>query len=168
MRARLSSLTTVPVVTICRPLPDRSELIALSQVDLNVVSSLIKPPQGGYDRAADGQGALADRISKVVPRRGELRGVFVRTALAGRLRLPGVRPWWRGGAEEPGVHLRMLRLWPADLNHGGHGAAPCQAAADGLVLGRASDVDAFQRNVGAAVGGSARPHLYDRLAADTE
>src|ERR1019366_3028491 len=43
-----------------------------------------------------------------------------------------------------------------------------QAAADGLVLGRASDVDAFQRNVGAAVGGSTRPHLSDRLAADTE
>src|ERR1700680_398461 len=40
-----------------------------------------------------------------------------------------------------------------------HGAAPHQAAADSLVLGRASDVDAFQRNVGTAVGGSARPHL---------
>src|SRR5271156_3116327 len=62
----------------------------------------------------------------------------------------------------------MLRLWPADLDHSGHGAAPHQAAADGLVLGRASDVDAFQRNVGAAVGGSAWPHLSDRLAADTE
>src|ERR1700686_1047445 len=60
-------------------------------------------------------------------------------------------------AEEPGVHKRMLRLWLADLDHGGHGAAPHQAAADGLVLGRASDVDAFQRNVGATVGGSARP-----------
>src|ERR1700681_4413758 len=46
-----------------------------------------------------------------------------------------------------------------DLDHGGHGAAPHQAAADSLVLGRASDVDAFQRNVGTAVGGSARPHL---------
>src|ERR1039457_7445984 len=62
----------------------------------------------------------------------------------------------------------MLRLCPADLDRGGRRAAPHQATADGLVLGRASDVDAFQRNVGAAVGGSARPHLSDRLAADTE
>ena|ERR1019366_6742527 len=64
---------------------------------------------------------------------------------------PVVRQWSRGGAEEPGIHLRMLRLCPADLDHGGHRAAPHQATADGLVLGRASDVDAFQRNVGAAV-----------------
>src|SRR5712691_5499394 len=113
----------------------------------------------GYDRAGDGQGTLADRISTVVPRRGELCGVFVHTALAGRLRLPGVRQGSCGGAEEPGVHIRMLRLWPANLDHGGHSAAPHQAAADGLVLGRASDVDTFQRNVGTAVGGSARPHL---------
>ena len=97
------------------------ELIALSQADPNVVSSLIKPPQGGYDRAGNGQGTLADRISKGVPRRGELRGVFVRTALAGRLSLPGVQQGSRGGAEEPGVHIRMLRVWPADLDHGGHG-----------------------------------------------
>ena len=111
------------------------------------------------ERAADGQGALADRISKGVSRRGELRGVFVRTTLAGRLRLSGVRQGSRGSAEKPGVHLRMLRLWPADVDHCGHGAAPHQAAADGLVLGRASDVNAFQRNVGAAVGGSARADL---------
>src|SRR5271167_4184679 len=89
--------------------------------------------EGGHDGTADGQGALADRIPRGVPRRGELRGVFVRTALAGRLRLPGVREWSRGGAEEPGVHLRMLRLRPADLDHGEHSAAPHQAAADGLV-----------------------------------
>src|SRR5277367_6862897 len=50
-------------------------------------------------------------------------------------------------------------LWPADVNHRGHGAAPHQTAADGLVLGRPSDVDTFQWNVRAAVGGSARPHL---------
>jgi|SRR6516165_1440341 hypothetical protein len=53
----------------------------------------------------------------------------------------------------------MLRLWPADLDHSGHGAASHQAAADGLVLGRASDVDAFQWNVGAAVAGSSRLHF---------
>src|ERR1700674_1600895 len=121
---------------------------------------LIKPPfRRAMTGAADGQSALADRISTGVPRRGELCSVFVRTTLAGRLRLPGVRQGSRGGVEEPGLHLRMLPLWPADLDHGGYGAAPHQAAADGLVLGRASDVDAFQRNVGAAVGGSARPHL---------
>ena len=122
----------------------------------------------GYDRAGNGQGTLADRILKGVPRRGELRGVFVRTALAERLRLPGVRQGSRGGAEEPGIHLRMLRLWSADFDHGGHCAAPHQAAADGLVLGRASDVDPFQRNVGAAIRRSTRPHLQDRLATDTE
>src|SRR6202158_3389950 len=97
----------------------------------------IKPPQGDYDRAADGQGALADRISKGVPRRGELRGVFVRTALAGRLRLPGVRQWSRGGAEEPGIYLRMLRLWSADLGHGGDGAGPPPPAPDTQVFVRA-------------------------------
>ena len=46
---------------------DPEELIALSQADPNVVSSLIKPPQAGDDRAADGKGALADRISEGVP-----------------------------------------------------------------------------------------------------
>src|SRR5713101_2108238 len=117
------------------------------------------PLGGGYDGAADGQGALADRIPKGVSRRGELRGVFIRTALAEWFRLPGMRRGSGGRAEEPGLHLRMLRLRSADLDHCGHGAAPHQAAADGLVLGRASDVDAFQRDVGAAVGGSTRRHL---------
>ena len=59
-------------------------------------------------------------------------------------------------------------LWPADLDPSGPGAASHQAAADGLVLGHASDVDAFQWNVGAAVAGSTWPYLSDRLAADTE
>ena len=74
----------------------------------------------------------------------------------------------RGGTEESGTHLRMPRLRSSDLDHGGHSDAPLQAAADGVVLGRASHGDALQRHVGAAVGGSARPHLQDRLAADTE
>src|SRR5271155_4274210 len=83
----------------------REWLIALSQVDLNVVCCPDQVAPGGYDGGVDGQGAVADGISKGVPRRDELRGVFVRTALAGRLRLPGVRQWSGGGAEEPGIHL---------------------------------------------------------------
>ena len=41
-------------------------------------------------------------------------------------------------------------------------------AADDVVLGRAPHGDAFQRHVGAAIGGSARRHLQDRLAPDAE
>src|SRR5712692_3395464 len=56
----------------------------------------------------------------------------------------------------------------SDLDHGRQRDASLQAPADGLVLGRTSDVDALQRDVGAAVGVSTRPHLQDRLVADTE
>jgi hypothetical protein len=47
--------------------------------------------EGGYDGIADGQGAIAHTIPRSVSRRGELRGILVRTALAGRLRLSWVR-----------------------------------------------------------------------------
>ena len=101
-------------------------------------------------------------------RRGELRGLLVRTALAGWIRLSGMWRRPRGRAEEPGVHLRMLRLRPPDFHHGGHGDAPHKASVDGMVLGRAFDVDTFKRHVGAATGGSTRPHLQDGLAAGAE
>jgi len=42
-----------------------------------------------------------------------------------------------------------------------------QAAADGMVLGRASHGDAFQRHVGAAIGGQLGV-AYKRLVADAE
>src|SRR5271157_5322332 len=42
------------------------------------------------------------------------------------------------------------------------------AAADGVVLGRPFDGNTFQRHVGAAVGGSTRPHLQNSLAAGAE
>src|SRR6478672_5256306 len=93
---------------------------------------------GGYDGTADGQGAIAHTIPRGISRRGELRGAFVRTALAGRIRLPRVRQRRRGGSEEPGAYLRMSGVRPSDLDHGGHGDASLQAAVDGLVLGRAS------------------------------
>src|ERR1019366_2762051 len=96
------------------------------------------------------------------------RGVFVGAALAGWFRLPRVRQGSRGGAEEPGLHLRMLELRSSDFDHGGGGDAPNQAAADDMVLGGTSHGDAFQWHVGAAVGGSARPHLQNRLAPDAE
>ena len=74
----------------------------------------------------------------------------------------------RGRAEEPGIHLRMLRLRSPDFDHGGHGDAPHKASFDGMVLGRTFDVDTFKRHVGAATGRSARPHLQDGLAGGAE
>src|SRR5580704_10964198 len=74
-----------------------------------------------------------------------------------RLRLPSM---WRR-AQEPGPHVRMSRLRPSDFDHGRQRDASLQAPADGLVLGRTSDVDALKRVVGAAVGGSTRPHLIN-------
>src|SRR5271165_6834247 len=73
-----------------------------------------------------------------------------------------------GGAEEPGVHVRMPRLRPTDFGHGGNGDASFQAAADDVVLGGASHGDTFERHVGAAIGRSTRRHLQDRVAADAE
>ena len=55
-----------------------------------------------------------------------------------------------------------------NLDHGGHGDERFQAAVGDMVLGRASHGDAFQRDVGAAVGGPARRHLQNRLAPDAE
>ena len=85
-----------------------------------------------------------------VSRLGELRGLLVRTSLAGWIRLSRLRQRPRGRAEEPGIHLRMLRLRPPDFDHGGHSDAPHKASVDGVVLGRAFDVDTFKRHVGAA------------------
>src|SRR5271169_5085287 len=94
MNTQASALRFFFTITLGRAdLAHQLRLIALSQVDLNVVCCPDQVAPGGYDGGADGQGALADGISKGVPRRDELRGVFVRTALAGRLRLPGVRQW---------------------------------------------------------------------------
>ncbi len=42
------------------------------------------------------------------------------------------------------------RLRPPDFDHGGHSDAPHKASVDGVVLGRAFDVDTFKRHVGAA------------------
>jgi transposase-like protein len=62
----------------------------------------------------------------------------------------------------------MLRLRSPDFHHGRHGDAPHKASVDGMVLGRAFDVDTFKRHVGAATGRSTRPHLQDGLAAGAE
>ena len=52
-------------------------------------------------------------------------------------------PWLRreagGCAEEPRLHIRVPRLRPTDVGHGGDGDASLQAAADDLVLGGASE-----------------------------
>jgi hypothetical protein len=65
------------------------------------------------------------------------------STLAGRHHLPWLRQSSRGGAEEPTAFVRMPRLSPANLDHGGHDDASFQIA---VVLGRASHGDAFQRH----------------------
>src|SRR6201989_83048 len=62
----------------------------------------------------------------------------------------------------------MSRLRPADLGYGGDDDASLQAAVDNMVLGSTSHGNPFQRNVGASIGGPARRHLQDRMAADTK
>src|SRR5260370_27923572 len=56
----------------------------------------------------------------------------------------------------------------ASLCHRWHGDASLQIAADDMVLGRASDDDAFQRHVGVATARPAWRDLQNRLAADTK
>jgi hypothetical protein len=55
----------------------------------------------------------------------------------------------------------MPRLRTADLAHRRHGDASVEIAADDVVLGGACDGDAFQRHVGATIGGPTRRHLQD-------
>ena len=71
-------------------------------------------------------------------------------------------------AEEPGAHLRMLRLRSSDVDHGRHGDAPLQVAPDGVVLGRASHGNPLERHVGTPVRGPARHHIQDRLVTGAE
>ena len=60
----------------------------------------------------------------------------------------------------------MRPVPPADLGDCRHGDARLQAVADGMVLGRLSDGDAFQRHVGPSVVAAARARLLqERLAA---
>src|SRR5271166_5914309 len=103
-------------------------------------------PRGGGDGSPDGQGAVAYPIPADFSRRGALRRVLVRTAMAGWLCLPWLRRPPRGDAEEPGIHIRMSRLRTPDFDYGGHGDASLQAAADDVVLGRASHCPWCQYN----------------------
>ena len=87
-------------------------------------------------------------------------------ALARRLRLSGLRPHQGLAARDQGLHLRMRALSPPDLGDGGHGDARLEGAAYGVVLGRLSDGDTFQRHLGAATAYAARARLLqDGLAA---
>ena len=120
---------------------------------------------------------LDDYVSQENPVR--VIDVFVNELDLGALGFAGVVPEETGRqAYHPGVLLKIYvygyinqiassRRLEREA-HGGYRDASLQAPADGLVLGRASDGHAFQRNVGTAVGRSTRPHLQDRLAADTE
>src|SRR5271170_7423431 len=110
-------------------------------------------------RDEPGQGSNAFAVSRAVPRRGKLRGLFVEASLVQRLCLPRL---WRatvGGAQESRLYLRVPRLWSANVSHFGNGDASFQAATDGMVLGFASHVDSFERDVGASVGRPTRRHI---------
>ena len=109
-------------------------------------------------------GGAPERIS----RRGALRCVSFCPALAGRVCLSWVRQRTRSGLEEPSAPVGMPRLRTADLAHCRHGDASVEIAADDVVLGGASNGDAFQRYVGATIGGPTRRHLQDGLAAGAE
>ena len=73
-----------------------------------------------------------------------------------------------GLLEEPSAPVGMPRLRTADLADRRHGDASIEIAADDVVLGGASNGDAFQRHVGATIGGPTRRHLQDGLAAGAE
>ena len=133
------------------------------------IRPLLRVPRWGPQGNTRWRGRVrSPSFSRRFPTRRAARPSCVRTALAGWIRLSGL---WRrpgGRAEEPGIHLRMLRLRSPDFDHGGHGDAPHKASVDGMVLGRTFDVDPFKRHVGAATGRSARPHLQDGLAGGAE
>ena len=108
----------------------------------------------------DGQGAIAHTIPRGISRRGRTApGAFVRTALAGRIRLPVCG---NGGAAvlksrafvSVWVAARSTSITAGTVMH--RSKLPLTAG----FWGRASDVDAFQRHVGAAVGGSTRAAAY--------
>jgi len=80
--------------------------------------------------------------------------------------LPGVQPRQGLGAFDQGLHLGVRLLRQADLGDRRYGDARLEAADDGLVLGGLPDGHPFQRHLGAATAGAARPGLVqDRLAA---
>src|SRR5277367_1564985 len=81
--------------------PHASWLIPLSQVDLDVVLRPGRAAARGGDGWLYGQGAVAFPIPADLFRRGALRRVPVRTAMAGWICLPQMRRPRRGGAEEP-------------------------------------------------------------------
>ena len=62
----------------------------------------------------------------------------------------------------------MPRLRSSDVDHGWHGDAPVQIAADSVVLGRASYGNPLERHVGTPVRGPARHHIQDCLVAGAE
>ena len=68
---------------------------------------------------------------------------FVCATLAGRVCLSRLRRGPRCGLEEPSAPVGMPRLRTADLAHRRHGDAWIEIAADDVVLGGASNGDAF-------------------------
>ena len=67
--------------------------------------------------------------------------LFAVRALAGRVPLPGLRPWRGVGTAEESPHLRVRRLRPSDLGDGGDGDARLEAYADDVVSGGLADGD---------------------------
>ena len=121
------------------------------------IQAWFEPLRSGSEGTPYGKGAITHGIPEGISRRGELRGIFVQTSLAGCFGCP----FWRRRrlAEQPRIHLRVLWLPSSVVHHGGHGdVSPPLACLCGS--GCPFDGDAFQRHVGAAIGGSTRSPTY--------
>ena len=89
--------------------------------------------ESGYGGTADGQGAITHTIRRSVSRRGGLCGILVRTALAGRLRLPRVCGLWAylgtslatGTLKTNGFPVRMGRFRSKTCRHTTAGGIAC-------------------------------------------
>ena len=107
-------------------------------------------------RRRDRLSSLFDRVPATLRRRGGMRAVSDRDALAGRVCLPGLQLRQGLAAGDQGLDIRVRRLWSPDFGHCRNHHASLQAAADRLVLGRLSDGHPLQRDLGAATAASAR------------
>ena len=101
-------------------------------------------------------------VSRSLRRRGAVPLGIVPAALAGRLRLPCLRPSRAlcAGGPEP---LPMLPVQEADILHGGHDLPRHQAAADAVVRGRPPDRNGEERDFLGRAGAPSRGQAADRL-----
>src|ERR1700675_2303022 len=117
------------------------------------------PAEAAETGRAMARGRTLSQFQEEFPDEASCAAFFFGASLVQRLCLPRL---WRatvGGAQESRLHLRVPRLWSANVSHFGNGDASFQAATDGMVLGCASHVDSFERDVGASVGRPTRRHI---------